>query len=183
MDAMKSTEARDWTVADVYALLPETGMVQQEVIDGELVVGTMATERHQIRCADVADALRAACPDHLRVYYSPINVDIGERLHLEPDVAVKRRADFEDSSTVPLLVVEVLSPSTWRHDVRRKREVYARIGVASYWLLEPHAPAITVLTLVDGSYVEEAVVGPGEEHVTALPFQVRLAPGEWSRLD
>jgi Uma2 family endonuclease len=183
MESMKSPEARDWTVADAYALLPESGLRQQEVIDGELVVGDMATERHQIRCDDLADALKATCPDELRVYSSPINVDIGDRLHLEPDVTVKRRADFENSSAVPLLVVEVLSPSTWRHDVRRKREVYARIGVPSYWLLEPHAPSVTLLTLVDGAYLEEATVGPGEEHVTSAPFEVRLAPADWSQLD
>jgi Uma2 family endonuclease len=183
MATMKSPAAHDWTVTDAYSLLRESKLQQYEIIDGELVVSDLATERHQIRCADVADVLRAACPDDLRVFYAPINIDIGERLHLEPDVTVKRRADFENSGAVPLLVVEVLSPSTWRHDVRRKREVYARIGVPSYWLLEPHAPSLTLLRLVDGAYVEDATVGPGEEHVTSAPYDVRLAPGEWSQLD
>ena len=33
----------------------------------------------------------------------------------------------------PAFVLEVASPSTWRHDLGRKRSVYARLGVRQYW--------------------------------------------------
>ncbi len=179
MGEVKSALDRDWTVADLDAF-PD-GATRYEIFDGELVVTPPPDERHQIRAFDLAKVLDAACPPDLLVYASPIGVTIGERRHFEPDVAVKPRAGFRDDTVVPLLAVEVLSPSTWRNDVRRKREVYAQIGVPSYWLVDPLAPAVTVLELEDGEYVERAVVGPGEELEVSRPFPVRLAPGEWTQ--
>ena len=38
---------------------------------------------------------------------------------------------------VPDFVVEVASPSTWREDSGRKREVYERLGVREYWQYDP----------------------------------------------
>ena len=34
-------------------------------------------------------------------------------------------------------MLEVASPSTWREDVGRKRDVYAELGVKEYWLYDP----------------------------------------------
>lgn len=45
----------------------------------------------------------------------------------------------------PDLVVEVLSPSTRRLDIVRKREDYPRIGVAELWLIDPDEPSAHVV--------------------------------------
>ncbi len=37
----------------------------------------------------------------------------------------------------PDFVLEVASESTWREDAGRKRDLYARIGVAEYWRFDP----------------------------------------------
>lgn len=37
----------------------------------------------------------------------------------------------------PDLVLEVASPSTASNDLRRKRDLYARLGVTEYWKLDP----------------------------------------------
>src|SRR4029450_7478775 len=37
----------------------------------------------------------------------------------------------------PDLVVEILSPSTKRRDQRLKRDLYERVGVREYWLVDP----------------------------------------------
>jgi Uma2 family endonuclease len=178
MGEVKSRAARDWTVAEIEAL-PEDGN-RYEIIDGELLVTPTPDARHQIRAFDLARALYDACPPEMLVFASPIGVTVGTRRHLEPDVSVKPRQGYRDDTVLPLLVVEVLSPSTWRIDVRRKRQVYAETGVPSYWIVDPLAPALTVLELEDGDYVERAVVGPGEELTVERPFPVRLAPGEWT---
>lgn len=138
-------------------------------------------ERHQLRAFDLAKVLDAAYPPDLIVYAAPVGVTIGAHRHFEPDVAVEPRSGFRDDTVVPLPAVEVLGPSTWRTDVRRKREVYAQIGVPSYWLVDPLAPAVTVLELEQGEYVERGVVGPGEELSVDRPFPVRLAPGDWTQ--
>ncbi len=178
MGEVKSLAAQNWTVAELDAL-PEDGK-RYELIDGELLVTPCPDPRHQVRAFDLAKVLDAACPPELLMIGGPVGVTVGTRRHLEPDLAVKPRAGYRDDTVVPLLVVEVLSPSTWRTDVRRKRQVYAEIGVPSYWIVDPLAPAVTILDLVDGAYVEQAVVGPGEELEVQRPFPVRLAPGEWT---
>ena len=62
MDPVKSLTARDWTVADAYEFLPESGTRRYEVIDGELFVSPEASWRHQRRIFDLAVMLDAACP-------------------------------------------------------------------------------------------------------------------------
>lgn len=183
MDPVKSLTARDWTVADAYEFLPESGTRRFEVIDGELFVSPGASEVHQFRAFELANILHAARPSHLRVSGGSINLDIGDRRHLEPDLAVKRVEDFNRAESVPLLVVEILSPARWRHDTHRKREVYRELGIASYWLVDPLESTVTVLDLVDGGYVETARVGPGDVVEVTKPFPVRIAPGEWAPLD
>ena len=98
---------------------------------------------------------------------APFDVVLGPHV-VEPDLLVARRADFtsRDLPVAPLLVVEVLSPSTARMDTGRKRDLYADAGVAHYWLLDPAASAITILTLVDGHYVETGHTS-GDEAITA----------------
>ena len=47
---------------------------------------------------------------------------------------------------VPNLVVEVLSRSTAARDRGRKREVFARFGVPEYWIIDPKAESVEILT-------------------------------------
>lgn len=44
----------------------------------------------------------------------------------------------------PDLVVEILSPSTKQRDQRLKRDLYERVGVGEYWLVDPTANVVTV---------------------------------------
>ena len=58
----------------------------------------------------------------------------------------------------PDLVMEVASPSTARNDLGRKHDLYARLGVAEYWKLDPTGGDLYGVTLmgerlVDGEYV------------------------------
>ncbi|MGI9119591.1 MAG: Uma2 family endonuclease [Acidimicrobiales bacterium] len=67
----------------------------------------------------------------------------------QPDVLVTRRSDVGATRLegAPLLVVEVLSPSTRLTDRGTKRLAYEAAGVPSYWLVDPHQPSLTVLHL------------------------------------
>ena len=61
----------------------------------------------------------------------------------------------------PDFVMEVASGSTWRHDMRRKRDIYAEMEVAEYWRFDPvgsYLPATLIgERLVDGEYREIAL--------------------------
>jgi Uma2 family endonuclease len=47
---------------------------------------------------------------------------------------------------VPILVVEVLSPSSRRRDFGPKRELYLDTGIAEYWIVDLTARCIHVIT-------------------------------------
>lgn len=51
----------------------------------------------------------------------------------------------------------MLSPSTAARDRVTKRALYARAGVAHYWLIDPEARVLEALALRDGSWVEFGV--------------------------
>ena len=53
-----------------------------------------------------------------------------------------RRSD-RFAETPPLMVVEVLSPSTRSEDTVRKSTEYAAVGVAQYWIVDPEAATLT----------------------------------------
>lgn len=57
---------------------------------------------------------------------------------------------------MPLLAVEVRSPSTCGRDAVLKRREYARLDIGSYWLLDVDVPSLRVLELQDGRCVEVA---------------------------
>ena len=57
----------------------------------------------------------------------------------------------------PDFVLEIGSPSTWRNDLRDKRNLYASLGVGEYWMFDPsggehYGFALRGERLVDGEY-------------------------------
>ena len=80
---------------------------------------------------------------------------------LAPDVMVIFDAGTADRSSykvwqeggrVPDFVLEVLSKSTWRKDVRVKPGLYAALGVHELWLFEPFGLDLAGYRLRDGTY-------------------------------
>jgi Uma2 family endonuclease len=172
---------REWTVGDLESL-PDDGL-RYELIDGILFVTPAPTFSHQVAVIGLILALDSACPADLQVVASPIDYQPNQRWSLQPDVAVVRLSDVAEKNLVvaPLLVIEVLSPSTRRYDAMLKRSLYEESGVASYWMFDPKAPSLLVSELVDGHFVDVAKAsGPEEIHVER-PFPVRLCPMRLAR--
>jgi len=95
---------------------------------------------------------------------------------------VLRADDRATLDRLPVLVVEVLSPSTRGRDQIDKRRLYARRGIASYWLVDPKHPSLRILELgTNGEYVEVANAVGDEPVEIVHPFPVRLVPGELLR--
>ena len=84
-----------------------------------------------------------------------MDVKLSEHDVVQPDLLVacdpkQIQATYIDGP--PRLVIEILSPSTLRHDRVRKLNLYARAGVAEYWLITPHPFMVEVLRHRDGLY-------------------------------
>lgn len=102
---------------------------------------------------------------------------------VEPDLIVAPLSAFtqRDLPGPPLLAVEVRSPSTGWLDTGRKRTLYEEYGVASYWMVDPSGPSITVLELVDGQYSQVAMATGDQAIAVSAPFPITLNPGELAR--
>lgn len=111
------------------------------------------------------------------VDFAPYDVRLSPRRQLQPDLVVLAKDDSLPDRR-PLLVVEVLSPSTRAVDLTLKRHVFEQGGITSYWLLDPLTPSLTVLELVEGAYVEVAVVKAEQAYDADRPFPVRIVPAD-----
>ncbi|MHC1557684.1 Uma2 family endonuclease [Actinomycetospora sp. C-140] len=127
----------EYTVADLHAM-PDDGR-RRELIDGMLFVTPAPGWPHQEMGLALYRLLHAACPPELHVLAAPFGVTTSEVDEVQPDVLVARFADLTRANrpVAPVMVAEVASRSTRLHDRNTKKAHYERLGVASYWLLDP----------------------------------------------
>ena len=163
---------------DDLAAMPDDGH-RYELIDGTLIVTPAPGLHHQICVTALGVLLGTVVPPELRVLVAPFDVRLSRLTVLQPDVLVARKSDFGEDRLehAPILVVEVLSPSTRRIDLGTKRLAFEAAGVAAYWLVDPHALTLTVLELDDrGRYLEKATVTGDEAYQATIPFPVTVIP-------
>ena len=163
--------AGPWTVDDLDAF-PEGSTTRYELVDGALLVSAEPSLQHQRVSGELLRLLQDAAPPDVEVFL-PIDVRLSPVRQLAPDLTVVRREDASGRRLdgVPLLVVEVLSPSTRTVDLTLKRRVLEEAGVPSYWLVDPDDGVVTVLELEGGAYRE---VQRGPDVTVERPFPVRL---------
>ena len=174
---------RPLTVQDLETM-PDDGH-RYELIDGTLIVTPAPSWPHQGVQVRLTTWLYERCPADLRVVAAPFEVQLAMDTAVQPDLIVTRFADLtrKNLPVPPLLAVEIRSPSTALIDRNLKRATYERFGIPSYWLVDPgpKEPALTVLELESGAYVERAIVA-GEDSVdVTAPFEVRLSPWDLTR--
>ena len=74
---------------------------------------------------------------------------------LEPDLTVvcdPGKLDDIGCKGAPDMVIEILSPSTARHDRVVKYRLYERAGVREYWIVDPEMKIVNVHLLENGQY-------------------------------
>ncbi|HEX4226879.1 MAG TPA: Uma2 family endonuclease [Pseudonocardiaceae bacterium] len=172
-------EKGSFTVRDL-AGFPDDGN-RYELIDGGLYVSTAPSEDHQTVVLELARRLRAARPTGFRVFVAPFAVRPDQGTEVQPDVLVAMDEDITKKGLPkgPLLAVEVLSPSSAFKDRNLKRALYERLGTASYWLIDPIDPTLTVFELDENDkYQLVAEVKGNKMFEATLPFPVRIVPAE-----
>ena len=134
-----------------------------EIIDGEAVMMAPPTRIHQ----EISGELFRQLANFLegkkcKVYAAPFAVRLFEKdgdtpedvdTMVEPDISVvcdHDKLDKHGCKGAPDLVVEVLSPSTQRHDRLVKLDLYQRAGVREYWIVDPDSSTVQVFMLKDG---------------------------------
>lgn len=181
MTHMTTMPLHDWTVDDLDTL-PDDGL-RYELVDGVLLVSAAPSDQHQLALTNLVALMVTTCPFPLRTLVAPVDVRFSRTRQLQPDLIVLPDQQLGGPAVrpLPLLVVEVLSPSTRAVDLTLKRHVFEQGGIPSYWLLDPFTPSLTVLELVDGTYVETASVTGEQAYDAVVPFPVRVVPADLVR--
>jgi Uma2 family endonuclease len=102
------------------------------------------------------------------VFNAPIDVILGRHDVAQPDLLVVTNPDQISGRGIegaPLLTVEVLSPSTRRHDRGVKMQRYAALGVPHYWIVDPEGKWIECYRLEGGTY-RHLVTAEGNNQLT-----------------
>jgi len=138
-----------YTAADLLGF-PEDGN-KYEVVHGELLVSPSPRMRHQrlvlrlgrrlseyLELQPVGEAFPGG-----DVHFGGDSLVIPDLLIVDPESVA--RDDWTRISP-PLLVVEVLSPSSTREDRFTKRRLYQEMGIPLYWLVDGDARMVEVWT-------------------------------------
>ncbi|MGB3137429.1 MAG: Uma2 family endonuclease [Nodosilinea sp.] len=153
-----------------------------EFVDGEIVQVPPESSRNVLISLFLLQQLLQTLPFHwLRRMDTEIvvlgRVRIPDLLVLGEDLAAlledTGRSTITEDMPAPLLVVEVVSPGKLNEDrdYRYKRSEYAARGIPEYWIVDPAQTKVMVLTLVDGLYEAQELLG---EAVLQSPQFVEL---------
>lgn len=141
----------DWTYAD-YAQLPTE--LRCEIYDGNLTMSPSPVPAHQRVIFAVAKFLETWVAKSAlgEVFISPIDVALSTKRVVIPDICFvsSARSSLVTQRGIegaPDLVVEVLSPSSMRHDRTVKFRYYEEAGVAEYWLVDPGTKSVEIYSL------------------------------------
>ena len=128
-----------------------------EIIDGEAFMMATPSRIHQ----KISGELFRQLANYLEgkkceVYAAPFGVRLfeqdGDRPEdvdtvVEPDISVvcdRNKLDKHGCKGAPDLIVEILSPSSLRHDRLVKLNLYQRAGVREYWIVDPKNRSVMV---------------------------------------
>lgn len=136
-----------------------------EIINGELFLMATPSTTHQMISGEIfrqiANYLAGkkckviSAPFSVRLFEqdddTPENVDTV----VEPDISIicdMDKLDTHGCKGAPDMVVEILSPSSLRHDRLVKLNLYQKAKVREYWIIDPENKAVQVF-LHDGDFL------------------------------
>lgn len=151
---------KKYTFADY---LSWNGEGRIEIMDGQIIMLAPPARIHQeISVALTSQLFVFLEGKNCKVYAAPFAVRLFEleddtpedvQTVFEPDISVicdKNKLDDHGCKGAPDMVVEILSPSTAKHDLLFKMLQYQQAGVKEYWIIDPANKTVQVF-LNDGS--------------------------------
>ena len=148
---MPATLLPEFWTAEMVRALPDDGN-RYETVHGELLVSPSPRMWHEIVVRRLGKALDRYLERETvgMVLYGKSDISWGPDSLVEPDLFVAplnelRTLDWAKVQTL-LLVAEVLSPSTQRHDRFTKRRLYQEVGIPLHWIVDADAHQVQVWT-------------------------------------
>jgi Uma2 family endonuclease len=173
-----------WALEDVERVIGRRkGLAPRyELVDGELLVTPAPSDRHQDIVGELYVLIREYVRKHGlgRARFSPSTVTLTPQTRVEPDLYVVPVTDSEVAAspepvTQLLLAVEVLSPSSARHDRITKRRFFQQQGVPEYWVIDGEAEIFEIWKPGDprATLIDDRLVWRPREDVAAFELDAR----------
>ena len=157
-----------------------------EIIDGDIFDMTPAPTRvHQKILGELFFLIQSYLKKQkgvCEVYPAPLDVrfvnaqnDVDDLIDtvVQPDIVVvcdPKKLDDRGCKGAPDLVVEILSPSTAKIDLKIKRQLYEQHGVKEYWLVHPVDQTVMVYTLNESKQYDKADIYGAEDELRTVLF-------------
>lgn len=185
--------AHRWTVEERDALPDDP--CRRELLDGELLVSPGCSGAHQ----EILRRLLRLVGDFVEQHgigtatFAPFDVVYSAHDVLEPDLVVLPAPvgalgrSWNGADRPPMLVVEIVSPSSRTRDYRRKRDFFVAGNALEYWIVDPERRVIVVARpgASDVVYSDELVWQPARRtagdavlHVDISALFAGLSSGE-----
>ena len=151
--SMSAVSPRRWTRTEVDHLVDERPgyAPRYELVGGELLVTPAPSGRHQRIVLRLAQLLMPYLAEHTlgEVFLGPAELPLVSGERYEPDLFVValsdgRRPTLPLERTKPILICEILSPGSSRHDRITKRRAFQQNGVPHYWIIDGDAEVFEV---------------------------------------
>jgi Uma2 family endonuclease len=162
---------------DEFLALPEDG-IDRWLFQGELreMPKTVRNRYHSQTTVRISNILEAWLEKQPKPHGMVLCGEAGVRLLRNPDTIVGIDVAYISADVValqslattlidgvPLLAVEILSPSDTQDDINEKIDLYLRAGVALVWIVDPHHKTVKifranvppVLVNIDGELTAE----------------------------
>ena len=166
--------------------------ISYELVDGGLIPMSLGTGKHGDITEFINDLFKSIIKQE-NLPWTSKDMKVGVRsprgrrwdTSRIPDVTVlpveqwqnlaNRQAVIDFKETPPILVVEVVSPSTRKTDYRSKRTEYAVLEIPEYWIIDPDEQIVTICILSDSFY--DANIFQDEELISSPTFpSLQLTP-------
>ncbi len=147
-----------------------------ELVDGALIPMSVGTGKHGRVTEFIRDELKAEIKRSNRSWTATdmkIGVQSPRGTRWDtcriPDITVIPTAQWEEmddreavirlNDPTPILVIEVVRPSTAKEDYRAKHSEYAVLDIPEYWIIDPIKAQVTICNLLDGAYDDRIFLG------------------------
>ena len=139
-----------------YVATPDDGK-RYEIVDGDLCVTPSPSPVHQRISGRLQLQLERYFHERSlgEVFDAPVDLILANHDIVVPDLLVVSDPKLISRRGIegrPLLIVEILSPSTRKRDREVKARRYAELGVEHYWIVDPETKRVECYRLRDGVF-------------------------------
>ena len=145
-----------------------------ELIDGKLYMMGFATLNHQATVMELSRQLANYLLGKSCRVYMDAAVKLANNTIYLPDLAVicdrSKLSHPVYCEGAPDLIIEILSPSSTRHDKITKLKAYRKAGVKEYWIVDIDNHIVTVHILVNDLYTVDSY--SPKENDKSIPVRI-----------